>query len=215
MNRKIFFDLDGTIIDVYKRYYTVIKNYLSDNQLSIDNFDYESFIKLKKSGMKDHMIIKELTLAEIDIEKYVSFKREKLEDSSYLSLDTFIGESPYSDLNKLRNKGYYLEIISQRRNVHNGMTQVEALGLMDYFDKITFLHPRADNSKLNYLRNIATKNDFIIGDSPIEIECAQELSMGCFFVDTGLYGVDCVKKYENYRLCSDYHQAINILLSLD
>lgn len=209
MNSKVYFDLDGTIIDVLRRYYTVLILYAKQNGIDANQINFENYKELKRQQYKDHVIVRKLTGCEFNIKKYVNFKRKTLETASMLQMDSIIGD-PKSNIMILRELGFDIELLSLRRKKTNAFLQLKSLGLYHCFDKITFLHPRSNNAKKIYLEKKIKDTDIIIGDGPLEMECGKIFGVKTFFVNSGLYDYRLMKPGQ-YIVCDDYEEAVRII----
>lgn len=195
--RKIYLDFDGTVVDVWNRYFKVLDDFLGRNGFS--RIDIEAYKSRKKRRMLDHEIVKELTKQELNVEKYVEFKREALEAKEYLRLDSLIGKPP-DYVGVFHQAGFLVEILSQRRNKENFLGQIESLKLASVFDAYIVVEPCAGkNAKYQYLCDKACKGDVMIGDSIQEKECAGKCGISFLFVDSGLYGTQAIGDAKIYR----------------
>lgn len=185
-NKKIaFVDFDGTIINVYMRYYNILNDYLKwkhQNQI-----EYTDYIKIKLTGLKDHLIIKELLNIDIDIDNYIYFKKNRLENDDYLKQDTLI-ENSIEALKKLKEKEFFIEILSYRNNEKQFINQIVSFNLDKYVDRYTSIIPKlGKNLKSEYINKINNnKLSIVIGDSMVEINAAYNNGIRGFFVKTGL-----------------------------
>lgn len=191
MMKTAYIDFDGTIVDVMPRYHGILESYVRlRTKYKIDFFKY---CYLKREGYKDHAIVSELCDGyQINIKDYLEYKRANLEDSYWLSKDKIIG-SPKIAIDNLKMMGYKVVLLTQRNNKLNLFNQVKELGLEKQFDEIIVVKPLSNqNAKINYLNNITQPDDIIIGDSKIEIECANTLNIRGFFVESGLFNSKCI-----------------------
>lgn len=201
MNKKTaYIDFDGTIVNVFPRFYRIFKEYLSvkyDVQL-----EYNSFCEKKRRGMYEHVYAKEVFGINVNVEEYVKFKRNRLEDQEYLKEDIIIG-NPKSAYLSLKKAGFFVQLLSQRRNSENLKWELEYLNLVECFDSIAVVYPIPDNAKLKYLRKIVTSEDVIIGDSTIDMDCAVVLDIEGWFVKSGLHSDEkvpsVIHRAENYN----------------
>ncbi len=200
-DKTAYIDFDGTVVNVFPRYFKILNEYLNhdyDGQLV-----FENFVRQKRDGIKEHEIVKKTLGIDIDIEKYVNFKRARLEDKEYLKEDLIIG-NPHKAYAKLKGLGYQVNLLSQRRKPDNLLWEISYLNLKDCFDNISTVFPTSNNAKLEYLKDIAKKEDIIIGDSPLDMECATELGIRGWFVESGLLKKERlaakVQVAENYNM---------------
>lgn len=192
----VYCDLDGTIIDVYDRYLGIINDYLNRN--NVRNISRESYIRLKMTSLKDHEIIFNLTGFTINIDEYLIFKRAELEKKERLKQDYLICD-PHKIKEELLQHGYRFVLLTLRNNITNCLEQLDWLNIRNAFDDIFIVQKIVGkNPKTECIRNISSPGDFIIGDSDIDMKCADDLRIGRYFVRTGLFNLE------------EYPQAANI-----
>lgn len=186
MNKTAYIDFDGTIVDVFPRYYGILNQYLSE--LTNEYIDFSKYKRLKRQGNKDHIIIKELAKGlVINIDEYVQFKRENLEDFSWLTKDVLIG-NPVSTNKKLKNMGYKVVLLTQRNNKNNLIKQLDYLKIKESFDDIIMVKPRVgQNVKATHIAKQYSLDDIIIGDSSVEMDASNLLNINGYFVESGLF----------------------------
>lgn len=207
-NNTVYFDFDGTIVDVFPRYYGVLSSYVE--KITDQELDFTLFKTFKRSGMKDHQIVNCIIPdIKFDIEEYLTFKRNELENLDWLYKDTIIGD--FNDAYvKLKAKGYKIVLITQRNNKQNLFQQVKLLELVKYFDDIVVVKPRAGaNVKIDYLKEKVCADDVIIGDSKVEIEVANKLNISGYFVNTGLFSSEFLAI--NERVFDNYNSVVNYI----
>lgn len=194
MDKKtVYVDFDGTVVDVWERYYGITQDYVSSLGSDV-LIDFEKYKKLKRNRLKDHEIIKCLAEVDIDINSYMSFKLEELEKRYRLKADIVIG-NPLHAYQTLRTAGYEVKLLTQRYNKENLIWEINYLRLQNAFDELIVVKPRKhENVKLKYLKERVGKHDVIIGDSPAEMECGRILGITGIFVKSGLFSRDIVKQ---------------------
>lgn len=209
MTETVIFDLDGTILNVYDRYYQVLLSYLKYKSFQVKMFDFEEYIKLKKKGVKDHLIVEILSGQRIDIQDYVVYKKENLEAIEFLRKDKVIG-NPYAIMQQLKEAGIKTILLTQRRNTENTLLQLEKLKLINIFDHISIVKPSSKNAKMEWIEAQQLQEVYIIGDGPLELECVQKVGCEAYFVNTGLSNFDNI--HYNCHFCDNYMQAVSIIL---
>lgn len=184
----IYIDFDGTIVDVYERYFGVLQSFI--NKTSPGQMHFNSFIKLKRSGLKDHEIANKLTVInDFNIEKYVKYKTSHIESLNWLSKDKLIGNFEQF-ISKCHDMNYSVSLLTQRRNPINLYIQLEKLNIYHFFDNIHVVTPKVGrNVKYELLKENIQFNSptIIIGDSNEEIKAGNILGLRTFYVRTGLH----------------------------
>ena len=187
MNKKAFIDFDGTIVDVFPRYFGILNEYI--REMTYESIDFLEYKKLKRAGKKDHVIIRELAKGlEIDIDDYVKFKRENLEEFSWLRKDVLIGNPESANL-KLKGMGYKIVLLTQRNNKNNLIKQL-ILNIKESFDDVVIVEPKVgQNVKASYIGKQYSFDDIIIGDIVKKL-MSRLLSINSYFVGSGLFSAD-------------------------
>jgi len=207
MSKTAYIDFDGTIVDVFPRYYGILSEYLRG--FTNESLDFPKYKKLKRLGKKDHVIVKELIEEiEIDIDDYIKFKRQNLESFEWLSKDILIGNPEVTNM-ELKGLGYNVVLLTQRNNQNNLIKQLDFLSIKDSFDQIIMVKPEiGKNVKFDHIIKHCNSNDIIIGDSIVEINAANLLNIDGYFVETGLFSSEVLGirefVFDNYKSAVDY-----------
>jgi phosphoglycolate phosphatase len=185
----IIFDLDGTLLDVWERYFFVFNSWWK-----IENLDLETFKTLKRRFEQDSMIVNLFrNVSEQEYESYREYKREKLEDPSVLELDRDIVD--WSLLDRLKEK--YI-ILTLRRN-HKALLEDLKKRNESIVDNVVALKPNGDLLiKYNWVKNNVPSDEEItvVGDSETDLLIGKQKQVHVFLVKTGLRDPDMlIKKF--------------------
>jgi phosphoglycolate phosphatase len=193
--KTIFFDLDGTILDIYDRFYSVFNNYSIKRFLTEVN--RKKYMILKSKGLSDIQIALEFNL-NYDEKEYHQYKARSLEIKKYLKLDKLIFDfDKYAKI--LASKNYQIKLITLRRNFDNLNWQLNELKIINLFDEIIALIPnKINNPKRVFFENINVKDSILIGDSIKDYEATLDLDVDFINVETGL--VNITNLYSNLNL---------------
>lgn len=197
MKPTLFFDLDGTVIDVWHRYYSIMSSFF-ENETRLPFPSLADYRRLKLSLTDDtsiiHRIYGKLVANQQDtMQRYKLDKSNRLESMDLLDMDTMIGDFP-SFAAKVKGK-YHLALITIRNHNEHVYLQLKRLMIYDLFDHIFVVAPlKGENPKQQALMPIVRSNDVIIGDSEIDIECGNRLGMRTFHVSTGLRSYEFATK---------------------
>lgn len=193
----IFFDFDGTIVDIWPRYYQV---FLSASGISgITLSQYRRVKQTEVSDLKTARYFgKELS------DTYFDLKRVLLEDTEYLRLDTLL--VPPETLTAFFSK-FDCRILTCRRQPQSFLRELEDLGLGRLANRSIILNPDLQISKKKFLaQNFPPSSHIVIGDSQAEWETAFLENVRSVFVRTGL------RKPEDFPLTAR-HQVVPSALS--
>lgn len=202
MNRSfVFIDFDGTVVDVWKRYYGIFSSYIE--KLDMDSVSIESFIAKKRKGLKEHEIVNPKDLVDFNIGDYVLHKQERLESVDWLKEDNVI-EGVRESISELKTLRFQCVLVTQRRVKENLFKQLCDLNLINVFDEIIVVTPLpTGNAKIEALSAKTIEGGYFIGDSRIDKECAEFYGLPYFHVDTGLSDIECENKYSNLPFAID------------
>lgn len=186
----VVFDLDGTLIDVWERYYFVFNSWWN-----IENLDLETFKDLKKRYEQDDLIVKLFrSFSDEELRLYKEYKKEKLEDPNLLELDKDIVNWDF--INQLEKKSNYI-ILTLRRNPSVLLENLEKKG-KSIKSKVVVLPPSSDPFiKYEWVRNnLPNDKIIVVGDSEVDLLIGRLKKSHVFLVRTGLRCPErLIKKY--------------------
>lgn len=166
----IYIDFDGTLVDLWPRYYEVFCQ-LSD----IKDVSLEEYKAVKRRLKRDEMVAGELGCNLVP--DYFSLKKQYLEEMDFLKMDQLYLPAEY--LNSFP-KGK-CRILTKRRNVENFARQLKFLGIDIPYTVIT-----SEETKADWIRaNDNEQAGVIIGDSVVDLDAGVS-NITPYMVDTGL-----------------------------
>jgi phosphoglycolate phosphatase len=205
---RIFFDLDGPILDVSKRYYKVFIDITGAGKISKDIF--WSF-KREKKPWKNIFKQAGLNLNEkIFLRKWFS----NIEKRKYLKLDT-LQCTVKKVLATLRKKNS-LYLISLRQSKSNLLWQLKYLGLDWYFDKVIYCKNTKNygwlcKAKLIKQNLSSDEESIIIGDTEIDIRAAKLAKITSIAVLCGIREKKLLVKEKPDQIISDIRSLIKFI----
>ncbi len=174
VEKRIAFDLDGTLLDSRGRHKTVMDQVLTmfniclntDNLVSYKAEGHNNVEWLVENGV-------ERNTANAIQKKWI----ESIEADGYLLQDKLY-EGAFSALERL-SKSNELFLITARNNAKGAMEQLKRHGILQFFSGVKIIKPTANASqaKADYL--LEQKIDTIIGDTEIDMKASQ--IAGCNF----------------------------------
>lgn len=172
----IFFDFDGTVVNLWPRYYQV---FLAASEIS--GISQRDYMKAKRVLVSDSEVAR--YFGRMLPEGYFEKKRILLESEDYLRLDKLL-VSP-AKLNAMFSK-FECRFLTSRRRAAAFLAEMEHLGLGHLSDQAIVLDPDCGSKKGFLARNFSRFSHIVIGDSKAEWETAALENICAVLVRTGL-----------------------------
>lgn len=213
-NIPIFFDLDGPILDVSRRYYEVYRSILEEADKPA--IPYGKYWEEKRACIPN----KNIVLYTADLDFYDTFENrwfDRIENDNYLKLDS-VWPWVTDVLSDLYQK-HQLYIVTGRSNPGNLNKQLDRLDLMRWFHAIICRPARqnAAKEKINAIQehfsNLPAKA-VIIGDTEADIECGKELGFITVGVQCGIRNNEQLKATGCDHIIEDIQSIPKILNNL-
>ena len=171
-----FFDFDGTIVDIWKRFYHV---FLDAGKVS--GIDFDLYKKQKLLLKRDSDVASYFGVA-LDV-NYFENKKIMLEQIDYLKFDTLLVD-PELLIRFFNSKEAY--ILSKRRNKNNLLKEIKNLKIDCLINRVIVIDPDSNITKLDFLRQNVSAPFTLIGDSIEESNVSVLNNANVFLVSTGL-----------------------------
>lgn len=197
---KIFFDLDGTLIDYSKRNYFVYKLLAKKNKLKIIPFGAYWKLKQSKTKITDNQKFLEEFIKTIESPK--ALKKDKL--------FTFTKRV----LNVLKNKGYKLYLVSYRASKNQTIVQLKKLGIYSFFSKICLGKGESGyKTKVKNIKKYIKKSDtvYVVGDTEDDILAAKEVNAVSVAVLSGIRDKKTLMLYNPNDIIRDIREIEKII----
>lgn len=183
---KIFFDLDGTLIDVSKRHYKVYSEIVTEFGGRPLHKDRYWSLKRAKTGWPELLAQSGLkTDTQHDfLEAFIA----RIEDPAYLELDTLLPET--EETLRAASRSHTCYLVSLRRNKQNLLDEVQRLGIGTYFAEILSAHSESDGSdkKTELMKHKLEPNEtaLVVGDTEADIKAGKTLGLTTVAVLSGI-----------------------------
>lgn len=179
MKHNLFFDLDGTILDVRTHHYAVYVQVAK--QLHLHVISLEEYWQKKREKLPPVPVNHEIYYREI-------FK-DQCETHAMLALETKVPRID-SLLKNLQEK-YALVLVTRRNNEHHLLEQLQNLGLKEFFTSIL-----VTTNKMETIKTFGyTKKDLLIGDTEEDIQTAKGLGLQSVAVTWGLRSKEYLQQH--------------------
>ncbi len=196
----IYFDLDGTLIDVserfYRLYYDLLDTFNCANKLS-----KERYWQLKRERFTEEEIVYR-TCINVNIKEYNKLRQKLIESSKYLKYD--IPFSYTSDTLKRLSGRHRLVIVSLRDSLKKTNKEINKFNLNNFFDKILVHNEDIDNKwkiKVELIKSdceFRQKESIIVGDTEAEFLAAKGLDIPCYLVSSGIRTKEYLTSLNSY-----------------
>lgn len=197
----VIFDFDGTIVDVWQRYYAVFCRLMQGALPSMEDY------KREKVSLSDDFRLAELFDLK-PVSDYRGKKRALLEDKEYLSLDRLIVD-PLLLTKRFNELGSI--VLTKRRDRDALMREMDSLGLSCILDNVVVVDPDTGMSKAGWIEESGLMGsiDAVIGDSLEDMDAGNNANASLYFVETGLFGIDRIRAAGLMPVvCSDVGAAL-------
>lgn len=188
---KIFFDLDGTLLDSRQRLFTLFCDLTQQTTI-----DFVTYWELKRSKIGHAEILERyLSYLKAQIIEFESQWFHLIEDTKYLDLDTpFSFTQPV--LEQLKGK-HQLYVVTARQNKIGAIEQLEKANIKSYFDAI-FVTERLKTKSELIVEAFGTLSpmDFVVGDTGMDIQTAKEVGCRSLAVLSGFRNKDVISSYQ-------------------
>lgn len=202
----IFFDLDGTILNVSERYYFV--HSLCAGSAGRSPLARKRYLELRQEGWDEKRIANQ---AGFDPDAHMECWNRAIESQEALQRDFLVEGIPHC-LEKLVTD-HTLFLVTLRRKPENLEGQLEKYDLKRYFSKIITGSPTGDPSKFKagLIRSSGAACDVIVGDTEVDVRVAKILNARCLMVAYGLRGKKFLAKAGAQVFVSSPSEIVSLL----
>ncbi len=208
----IFFDFDGTLVDVKEKYYAVYAYFISQEQGNLLSIDV--FWNMKRSMCSAEDICVASGLSASRGNNLFGYIKDKIELRNMLECDVLFDD--VLPILKSFKASSNLYLISMRRNYQNLKEQTSWLGISQYFEEI--ISPFEDQSntrnpsKSQVIKKIGyTKESIIIGDSGMDIKSGKDLNIRTCAINRGIRDSSILESYNPDFLVSELSSLKSII----
>jgi phosphoglycolate phosphatase len=186
---KIFFDLDGTLLDSKPRLYHLFQFLVPESK-----FTFEDYWELKQDKVSHReLLMRYFDYTNEEVSKFTIEWMSLIETPEWLSYDKpFNGVKSFLDLLK---ESHELYIVTARQYEAEVLRQIEDLELDGVFRDVLVTLQKTEKHNLISSKFKLTDNDWIIGDTGKDIETGKKLEINTAAVLSGFLSKAQLLKY--------------------
>lgn len=207
----IYFDLDGTLIDVSTRFYMIYYDLL-DMFNCHKRFNKERYWKMKRERISEDEIVRR-TCIDMDVKRYNKARKMIIESPKYLDYDIPFSFT-FNILKKLAVNNR-LVVVSLRESLNITEMEMDRFELKNFFDKILVRNVDMDESWKIKVELIKSDHDFekensiIVGDTEAEFLAAKELDIPCLLVSCGIRTKEYLAHLNSQAIIEDISELLD------
>lgn len=211
---ELFFDLDGTVLDVSARHHRVYARVCS--AFGGSPLSKEEYWRLKQQKLPwPQMLARSGVRADL-LDDFMSMFIAEIEKPDELDKDQLIAGAK-NTLMGLHENGHTMYLVSLRRNHQKFLGQLANLGIASYFAKTLSGHTEGstDALKAQLIReHLSSHKGLIVGDTEADVLAGKQLGMVTVAVKSGIRSAEHLQKLKPDYLVDDVTSLPLIIGSL-
>lgn len=186
---KLFFDLDGTLLDAKPRLYLLFQHLVPQSTLT-----FEAYWKLKQNKINHQQILS--SMFQFSKDGFMTFEKqwmELIEEEEWLKIDQPI-PLVLEKLGELKSQ-HQIFIVTARQYNTSTIRQLTKLGFGNLIDEVLVTEQKKEKDELIRALEPSDK-DWIIGDTGKDILTGKTLGIRTAAVTSGFLSKDHLLKYQ-------------------
>ena len=205
----IFLDLDGTLLDVSKRHYSVYCDILTD--LNRSPLPFAQYWALKRAGTSLRDILAESGAGDL-VDSFRQAWLKLIERRRYLEMDT-VADHTRQTLHRLR-QDHRLILVTLRQSSESLIQELESLSLREVFEAILAAGPAGAAAAVKARLIEAYKaapSGWLAGDTELDVQTARAVGLRSCAVTWGLRSRSFLEAVHPDAVADDVRAIPNIV----
>jgi len=208
--RTFYFDLDGTILDIRCRLYSIYIDIV--NELGGEALSEEVYWQAKREQLPEEVIANKSNIE--NVQKYLRLRKESLELPKYLKYDELIPQASES-LSELK-KNSQMVLVTLRKSKENLYQQLRRFKIEPLFDKVLIGGDGEEQWRfkakiISSDSHFEPQDSIIVGDTETDIHAGKFLNIGTIAVLSGIRSKNKLVLSQPDYIIKDISQLKNVL----
>lgn len=195
--RVLFFDVDGTILNHWKRMYTYYAKFWIEQGFPV--MALPAYMGKKRRGLTDEDMLSGLVPEKL-VKMYIVWKKRPIESQEALAMDSVM--SGMRDVLTKLSRTYTIVVVSARQSPEKLKDQLANLGVGTYIHEVLAVgHHTSGQKKMEAMKTYMFNHALdpgdvcIVGDTEMELGAAKSLGIPCISVTWGIRNEDFLRKH--------------------
>lgn len=212
--RTLYFDLDGTILEVKERLYSLYIDIVSE--LGGKTLTKGVYWQAKRRQTPEELIARKSNIG--NVPRYLSLRQERIELPEYLGYDKLIPQALESLVQLKKNN--HIVLVTLRKSKSNLCSQLHNLALEPLFDRLLLRGDAEEDGWQLKAQMISSENCFkphgsvIVGDTETEIRTGKFLNISTVAVLSGMRNRNKLVMHQPDFIIKDISQLSSVLSNL-
>lgn len=206
-----FIDLDGTIIDSFKRHYILLKRILNKYGVS-KKFLYDDYREKKTDGLNNIKYMTDVLNISDKLAKEIQKEWiDNIESKEMLNFDVLYNDS-IDFLEFLKQEGYDIIFLTARNNEKLTLLQLKKLGLYKYSKKVIIVNTENSIANKSAIIDREKNNDCImVGDTEVDYKSSKNCQIDCYILNRGFRSLNFLNQIGVKKSYTDLYKIMEEL----
>ena len=198
---KLFFDLDGTLVDASDRLYRLFIDLVPQA-----TFSKQEYWNLKRNK-QDHKLILSKYFPKVNFDKFNDKWLKLIETEKYLAFDKLYTGT--INILKELSKTNQVYLVTARQSKNNLIAELKRFDIYKYFTEVFVTEQRY--SKKELIQNTLADTCFFIGDTGYDVNVGKDLKIKTIAVSYGFLSRENLIQYQPDFLADNMEDILSVI----